>query len=258
MNLLDSSMDSSVYPKTATLYSAALDDGDYHSKTDALTAALLGLFTPFPEKMKINRAFGKAMYQQYDQDGYAGIFDIGAGPMPKGHEWAPGRRYLYIDHNADIVQHARKKLRSGDAAVYEQGGVGDVPALFEAGLGQRAFGGERKIAIASNAVLMFATNEEIRSAFSYLHKWCAPGSTAMITIIGVTGSETDFRTKMVGRMLRWLGAPMYVRNVNTLASLFAPWTIVRGPMPTWQWMRWPPSARTAGVGFDIYALQLMK
>src|SRR5262249_41545138 len=157
----------SVYPKTATLYSAALDDGDYHSKTDAFTAALLGLFTPFPEKMKINRAFGKLMYQQFAQDGYAGVFDIGAGPMPKGHEWGPGRRYLYIDHNADIVQHARKKLRSADAAVYEKAGVGDIPALFERGLGEQAFGSERRIAIASNAVLMFAPDQEIRAAFEY-------------------------------------------------------------------------------------------
>lgn len=258
MNSLDGSMDQGVYPKTATLYSAALDDGDYHSKTDAFTAALLGLFTPFPEKMKINRAFGKLMYKQFAQEGFAGVFDIGAGPMPRGHEWAPGRRYLYIDHNADIVQHARKKLRSEDAALYERGGVGDIPALFEQGLGEQAFGGERKIAIASNAVLMFAPDHEIRSAFGYLHKWCAPGSTAMITIIGVTGSETDFRTRMVGGMLRWLGAPMYVRNINSFASLFAPWTIVKGPMPTWEWLRWPPSARTAGVGFDIYALQLVK
>jgi hypothetical protein len=258
MSAFDGSMESSVYPKTATLYSAALEDGDYHSRADKFTARLLGMFTPFPEKMQINRAFGKFMYQQYAQDGFANIFDIGAGPMPKGHEWAPDRRFLYIDHNSAIVEHARKKLGTCDATVYETGGVGDIPALFEQGLGERAFNGERKLAIASNAVLMFASDDEIQAAFSYLYDWCAPGSTATITIIGVTAHESGFRTKMIGRVLRWIGAPMHVRNVNTFESLFAPWSIVRGPIPTWQWLRWPPSARTAGVGFDLYAIQLVK
>ena len=258
MNACDDSVESKVNPKTATLYSAALEDGDYHSRTEKLTALALGLFTPFPEKMQINRAFGKNMYQQYAHEGFANLFDIGAGPMPKGHEWAPRRRFLYIDHNASIVEHARKKLRPEDAAVYERGSVGDIPSLFEQGLGERAFNGDRKLAIASNAVLMFASDEDIKAAFSYLYAWCAPGSVATITIIGVTARENAFRTRMISNVLRWIGAQMYVRNIGTFKSLFAPWSIVRGPIPTWEWLSWPPSTRTAGIGFDLYAVQLMK
>jgi len=258
MNAFHGSVESDVHPKTATLYSAALDDGDYHTRTDKFTSLLLGVFTPFPEKMQLNRAFGKSMYQQYARDGFANVFDIGAGPMPKGHEWAPHRRFLYIDHNAAIVEHARKKLRQEDAAVYERGGVGDIPALFEQGLGERAFNGDRKLAIASNAVLMFAPDEEIRAAFTYLYNWCAPGSVATITIIGVTSRENAFRARMIGNVLRLISAPMHVRNIRSFESLFAPWSLVRGPIPTWEWMARPPATRTAGIGFDLYALQLMK
>jgi hypothetical protein len=258
MNACDGSVESNIYPKTATLYSAALEDGDYHSRADKLTSAFLGLFTPFPQKMQINRAFGKNMYEEYAENGFVNILDIGAGPMPKGHEWAPNRRFLYLDHNAAIVEHARKKLRPEDDAVYERGGVGDIPAMFRQGLGERAFSGDRKLAIASNAVLMFAPDEEVKDAFTYLYDWCAPGSVATITVIAITARENAFRTRMISNVVRWLGAPMYLRNIGTLGKLFAPWSIVRGPMPTWEWLSWPPSARTAGIGFDLYAVQLIK
>ena len=38
MNACDGSVESKVNPKTATLYSAALEDGDYHSRSEKLTA----------------------------------------------------------------------------------------------------------------------------------------------------------------------------------------------------------------------------
>lgn len=246
------------YPKTATLYSAVLEDGDYHSKKDSFTSFFLGLFTPFPEKMRINRAFGKAMYQRYAQEKFANILDIGAGPMPKGHEWGPDANYLYIDHNPAIVEHARKKLRPRNKAIYEVGGVGDLRRLFEEGLGERAFGADRKIAIGSNAVLMFVSDEQIREAFTYLYHWAAPGSAVMITMTGVTSAETAFGARMIRGFFRWIDAPMYIRNIDTFASLLAPWTMVEKPIPTWQWLGWPPSKKTAGVGFDIYAMRLEK
>ncbi len=246
------------YPKTATLYSAALEDGDYHTKKDAFTSFLLGIFTPFPEKMQINRAFGKAMYQEFAKLNCPSIFDIGAGPMPKGHEWAPASRILYIDHNPAIVEHARKKFRASDKVAYEAGGVGDIKRLFESGLGDRAFGGERKLAIGSNAVLMFVSDEQIREAFTYLYEWAAPGSIVTITTTAITASETHFRANMIRRFFRWLDAPMYIRNVDNFVSLLAPWTIVKGPMPAWQWLGWPPSKNTAGIGFDLYGMQLVK
>ncbi len=246
------------HPKTATLYSAVLDDGDYHTKKDTFTSFFLRIFTPFPEKMQINRAFGMEMYKRYYQEKFTCFLDLGAGPMPRGHEWAPGGSFLYLDHNPAIVEHARKKLRTSDRAIYETGAVGDVPRLFESGLGERAFGSQRKLAIGSNAVLMFVSDEHIRETFTYLYKWAAPGSAAMITMTGVTSAENAFGAKMIRNFFRWIDAPMYVRNIGTFESLFAPWTIVKGPIPTWQWLNWPPSKQTAGVGFDIYAFRLEK
>lgn len=246
------------HPKTATLYSAVLEDGDYHSKKDRFTSFFLSLLTPFPEKMQINRAFGQSMYQQYAREKFTNYLDLGAGPMPRGHEWAPGGNFLYIDHNPAIAEHARKKLRPADRAIYEAAGVGDVPRLFESGVAERAFGGGRKIAICSNAVLMFVSDEHIRNTFSYLYQWAAPGSAVMITMTGVTSKESAFGARLIRGFFSWIDAPMYVRNIGSFASLFAPWTIVRGPIPTWQWLNWPPSRQTAGVGFDIYAMRLEK
>lgn len=246
------------HPKTATLYSAALEDGDYHTKKDAFTTFLLSLFTPFPEKMQINRAFGKVMFQEYGQQDFPAILDIGAGPMPKAHEWAPNARVLYLDHNPAIVEHGRKKFRRGDKAVYEAGGVGDIRRLFEQGLGDRAFGDERKLAIGSNAVLMFVSDEQIRDAFQYLYDWAAPGSVLTVTMTGITAPETHFRAGMIRRFFRWIDAPMYIRNIGSFANLLAPWTMVTGPMPAWQWLGWPPSKSTAGIGFDLYAMRLTK
>jgi hypothetical protein len=246
------------YPKTATLYSAALEDGDFHSHGDTLTSYFLGLFTPFNEKMQVNRIFGRQMYQEYGRQGYTNMLDIGAGPMPRAHEWAPGGRYLYIDHNPDIVAHARRKLGKFDKAIYETGSVGDIPKLFEAGLGTRAFGDNRKIAVGSNAVLMFASDEEIRAAFTYLYDWAARGSTVTISIIGVTAPASRPRVKMIGRVVRWIGAPMYLRHVDTFADLFKPWKMIKGPTTSNEWLGLPPSTKTAGIGFDMYALQLIK
>jgi hypothetical protein len=246
------------HPKTATLYSAALEDGDYHTRKDAVTTFLLSLFTPFPEKMQINRAFGKAMFQEYGRQEFSAILDIGAGPMPKVHEWAPDAQVLYLDHNPAIVEHARRKFRVGDKALYETGGVGDVRRLFESGLGERAFGTKRKLAIGSNAVLMFVPDEQIKDAFHFLYDWAAPGSVVTVTMTGITAPETHFRAGMIRRFFRWLDAPMYIRNISGFTSLLAPWTMEKGPMPAWRWLDWPPSKSTAGIGFDLYAMRLVK
>lgn len=246
------------YPKTATLYSASLEDGDYHTKKDALITFLLARLTPFAEKMRVNRDFGRAMYTEYGKQGHTAIFDMGAGPMPRVHEWAPAARVLYIDHNPAIVEHARKKLRPRDRAIYETGGIGDVRRLFEAGLGERAFAGERTLAIGSNAVLMFVPDDHIRDAFTYLYDWVAPGSVVTISMIAITAPETHFRVKMIRRLLDWMDVPMYLRNINSLAALFAPWHMERVPIPAWQWLGTAPSKNTAGIGFDLYALRLIK
>jgi hypothetical protein len=216
------------------------------------------MFTPFPEKMRINRAFSQQMYQRFNTEGYTHFLDIGAGPMPRGHEWVPEGQFLYVDHNPDIVQHARSKLRSRDRVTYEVSSVGDLPRILGNGLGERALGGERRIAIASNAVLMFVDDDDIRNTFAFLYDWAAPGSAVEITMTGVTSSEQHLRAKMIGRFFRWIDAPMYIRSVDRFADLLAPWKILRGPVPTWEWLNWPPSKNTAGVGFDIYALRLVK
>jgi hypothetical protein len=235
-----------------------LEDGDYHSSVDLFTSRLLSRFTPFNEKMQVNRKFGRAMYQEYGRQEFANIFDIGAGPMPKAHEWAPGRRYLYIDHDPSIVAHARKKLCKRDTVIYETGSVGDIPRLFDTGLAARAFPGERKIAVACNAVLMFASDAAIRAGFTYLYEWAAPGSVVSITMIGITSPAAALRARTIGLVCRWIGAPMFLRNIDTFAALLEPWSIVKGPMPAWQWLGLPPSARTAGIGFDLYAMSFVK
>ena len=246
------------YPKTATLYSAALADGDYHTNKDAFTTFLLGLFTPFPEKMQINRAFGEATFHEYRKENFKNILDIGAGPMPRGHEWVPEAKFLCLDHNPAIVAHARRKLNAKDAVIYEAAAVGDIARLFENGLGRRVFGERPKVAICSNAVLMFVDADEIREGFTYLYEWAAPGSVLTVTMIGITAPETHFRAKMIGRFLRLIDVPMYLRHIDTFKSLLAPWTMVKGPMPTWQWLGWPPSKNMAGIGFDLYAMRLVK
>jgi hypothetical protein len=258
MSAPDEMIASTLHPKTATLYSAALEDGDFHSAVDSFTSSLLGRFTPFNEKMQVNRAFGKVMYEEYGRQQYANIFDIGAGPMPKAHEWAAAQRYLYIDHNPAIVEHARKKIHKRDSVIYETGSVRDIPRLFDSGLGMHAFAGERKIAVACNAVLMFVADEAIRSGFTYLYDWAAPGSVISLTTIAVTAPLNHWRTRMIGAACRLIGAPMFLRNANTLGALLAPWTIVKGPLPAWQWLGRPAATRTAGIGFDLYAMQLTK
>ena len=246
------------HSRTATLYSAALEDGDYHSKGHSLVARLLGLITPFPEKMRINRAFAQQMYKNFAAEGFTHFLDIGAGPMPRGQEWVPDGRFLLVDHNPDIVEHARRKLRDRDRAIYETSSVGDLPKNFENGLAERAFGDERRIAIASNAVLMFVSDEDIKRTFSYLYEWAAPGTTLEITATGVTSAENHFRANMIRRFFKWIDAPMYIRNIERYRELLEPWKTVRGPVPTWEWVGWPPSENTAGVGFDIYAMRLVK
>lgn len=247
-------------PRTATLYSAALEDGDYHSGGHSLAASLLGMITPFPEKMQINRAFSRHMYEGFANEGFTNFLDVGAGPMPQGHVWArkSGNRFLMVDHNPDIVQHANCKLKDDDPVVYEVSSVKDLPDKLEAGLGDRAFGDQRKIAIGSNAVLMFVSDEDIRKTFSYLYDWVDSGSVLEITMTGVTSPESHFRAGMIRRFFRWIDAPMHIRNIGRFKELLAPWEMVKGPMPTWQWIGWPPSKKTAGVGFDIYAMRLIK
>lgn len=246
------------HAKTATLYSAALDDGDFHTLKDSITTFMLGLITPFPEKMQINRAFGKAMYQQYGTEGFKNIFDVGAGPMPKAHEIIPNAHCLYVDHNPDIVEHAKAKFRGRDDVAYYASSVGDIPKLFETGVADKAFSGDRKLAIGSNAVLMFVSDEHIRNTFQYLYDWCAPGSVVTITTTAITAKESHFRAKMIRRFFSFIDAPMHIRNIDNFVKLMGPWTLEKGPMPAWQWLNWPPSKNTAGVGFDLYSMRFVK
>ena len=246
------------YSRTATLYSASLNDGDFHSKGHSFAAFLLGLFTPFPEKMQINRAFGQNMYKTFAAEGFKSILDIGAGPMPRGHEWANGSKILYVDHNPDIVEHGRKKLRESDNATYEVSSVGDLAKNFKNGMGDKVFGENKKLAIGSNAVLMFVSEEDIKEAFTALYDWAEPGTILEITMTGITAKESHFRAKMISKFFSMIDAPMYLRNIDRFEEMLAPWKMVKGPMPTWQWLGWPKSKNTAGIGFDIYAMRLIK
>ncbi|ABC29304.1 conserved hypothetical protein [Hahella chejuensis KCTC 2396] len=246
------------YSNTATLYSAALDEGDYHDWKDSIITGLMGFITPFPEKMRINRAFVRQMYEGYQQEGFNNILDIGAGPIPRGHEWATEANIMYVDHNPDIVEHARRKLPVGASARYETSSVGALPGLLEKGLVDGFFDDSRKVAFGSNAVLMFVDDAEIKSTFQYLYDWCAPGSVLKISTTGITGSESDLRAKFIRTFFKKVNAPMHIRNVDKFCELLAPWKVTRRPMPLWEWVNWPPSKMTAGIGFDIYGIELRK
>ena len=248
------------FANTATLYSAALKDGDFHSLKDTIKTFLMGLITPFPEKMQINRAFGKHMYESFHADGFNNILDIGAGPMPRGHEWAPDTNILYVDHNPDITRHARKKLPVGPGAnvAFETSSVRDLPSLWKKGIHNNVFGDDKKIAIGSNAVLMFVPDDEIKATFQYLYDQVDSGSSIMITTTAITSSESHFRAKGITRFFKFVNAPMYIRNIDNFVKLLGPWRLETGPMPAWQWLNWPPSKNTAGIGFDIYAMRLVK
>lgn len=250
--------DPAYYSNTATLYSAALDDGDFHSKSDSFKTWLMGLITPFPEKMRINRAFVKDMYTYYDKHDFGNILDIGAGPMPRGYEWAPNSNIVCVDHNPQITMHARKKLPKNGNVYYDTSSVKDLPANIEAGLLQGHFSESRKVGIGSNAVLMFVDDEEIKAAFQYLYDWCESGSRVRISTTAISASEDKFQAKMIRRFFKMVNAPMHVRNIDNFVSLFQPWKLTREPVPAWKWLNWPASKNTAGVGFDIYCVELEK
>ncbi len=248
----------SYHSNTATLYSAALDDGDYHSKGDAFKTWLMGLITPFPEKMQVNRAFVKNMYSFYADNDFENILDIGAGPMPRGHEWATKSNIIYVDHNPGITEHARQKLPKNSTTIFETSSVKDLPEKIKNGLFEKRFSESRKIAIGSTAVLMFVDDDVIRDTFKFLYDQVESGSRLRITTTAITASENKLQAKVIKRFFKIVNAPMHIRNIDNFVKLFGPWKLNVAPMPTWQWVNWPPSKNTAGVGFDIYAMEFIK
>jgi S-adenosyl methyltransferase len=246
------------HSNTATLYSAALDDGDFHSKSDSFKTWLMGLITPFPEKMRINRAFVKEMYSYYNSQGFENILDIGAGPMPRGHEWAPNVNIIYVDHNPEITAHARQKLPPHSSTIFETSSVKDLPKRIKDGLFEKRFNSSRKVAIGSTAVLMFVDDDVIRETFAFLYNQLESGSRIRITTTAITASENKFQAKMIRRFFKFVNAPMHIRNIDNFVKLFGPWKLSVSPMPCWKWLNWPPSKNTAGVGFDIYAMEFIK
>ena len=79
-----------------------------------------------------------------------------------------------------------------------------------------------------------------------------------ISTTGITSSEGDLRARLIREFFKRLNAPMYVRNINKFCDLLSPWKVTKAPMPLWQWVNWPPSKTTAGIGFDIYGIELRK
>ncbi|MBX2809293.1 MAG: class I SAM-dependent methyltransferase [Cellvibrionaceae bacterium] len=249
---------STYHSKTATLYSAALEEGDYHEKSDALVTWLMGLFTPFPEKMRINRAFVCSMYNAFNDLAYANILDVGAGPMPRGYEWAPNANILCVDHNPEIVKHSQRKIPVGSNMRYEVSSVDALPDKIKNGITQGFFSDAEPMAICSNAVLMFVSDEHIKSTFQFLYQWCEPGSILRVTTTAISSEENSFKAKMIGRLCDCINAPMHIRNIDRFCELLSPWKVKKGPMPCWQWLNWAPSKNTAGIGFDLYGVEFVK
>ncbi len=250
--------DPTYHSNTATLYSAALDEGDYHSWSDSMMTWLMGLITPFPEKMRINRAFVKDMYTAFNNYQLENVLDIGAGPLPRGYEWAPDANILCVDHNPGITAHARSKLPKGANIRYETSSVKALPGKIKSGVADGFYSDSRKIGIGSNAVLMFVDDDEIEQTFKFLYNWCESGSVIRITTTAITAKEDCFRAGMIRRFFKMVNAPMHIRNIDNFVKLLGPWRVNKGPMPAWQWLNWPPSKNTAGIGFDIYGIELIK
>ncbi len=63
---------------------------------------------------------------------------------------------------------------------------------------------------------------------------------------------------MIRRFFKFVNAPMHIRHIDNFVELFGPWQLSIKPVPLWQWLNWPESKNTAGVGFDIYGMEFIK
>ncbi len=159
--------------------------------------------------------------------GFDVIIDFASGLPTVDHihtNVPKGTTVIYSDIDQVVVEYAREILKGTPDVYFFQNDACHPETLLNNPDVQRILGGRRKVAIGYWGYSTFATDDELRISLRSIYDWVAPGSCLAYNANSVSDpNEPEIREAQA--IYAKIGAPFYVRTLETHLELLQPWKI---------------------------------
>lgn len=134
-----------------------------------------------------HRRFSRAVVRHLAEGGIDQFLELGSGLPTVDHvhsvaaRYAPGRRVVYVDKDAETVDHAARLVAGEAGVVVEQADATDVAAVLATAGVRELFDLGRPVAVLAVSLLHEATDDAARAAVHGYRDALAPGSALAVS-----------------------------------------------------------------------------
>lgn len=253
-------------PNAARIYNYTLG-GPYNTPADQGAAQYMFSLVPSTQKwVRMLRDFVQEAAAQLWNEGFTHFIDFAAGIPDQDHihHILPAEaRIIYSDIDPYTYALAQKLVAGHTNVLYLQADINNAKAFLNSPEVSDFLGGERRVAFGLNGITAFLSPDEIRTLFTDLYEWAAPGSKAYITYETKDPSRTTPQMEQFTDMFRQAGSPFWLYSLEECIELSAPWALPEeGLVPVAQFLEHPEGYMKEEdyeeVGLEFYAAILEK
>ena len=208
-----------------------------------------------------NRALVKRGVDYMYARGIRTILDFGAA-LPTcenthvvAHQLDPSIKVVYSDIDPITAAYGQELLQGVPNAIYLQCDASTPGCVLDSPLTHRLIGDERQVGIMFLALGHVLLENDLRSAWSSLYDWVAPGSYMFVSHASENWN-TDPELVAVTQLYNSAKVPAYYRSRSEILALAQPWQVTSEGLVDLRYWNLPmPSNPSRHVG---YAMMLFK
>ncbi|MEM8531677.1 MAG: SAM-dependent methyltransferase [Chloroflexota bacterium] len=219
-------------PNISRIYDYVLGGHNNFDVDRQAAERIMQVFPAYPRWAKLNRWFLQLVAEQWKQQGYSHILDLGSGIPTQGHLHTilTDAKILYTDNDPIAVSYARELLKDVPHVCFEEVDVRDPDAMLR--YAEEFFAGERKVAIGCIGVAYLVDDNNLRNLVSLLHEWSTPGTVMAMTVPATQTGLDD--TDDIVSIFKRQNVEIFIRSEEQIRSLISPWRVVEfKPLTEW-------------------------
>ncbi|NOK62282.1 MAG: hypothetical protein GFH27_549331n21 [Chloroflexi bacterium AL-W] len=241
-------------PNISRIYDYVLGGHNNFEVDRQAAERILQVFPAYPRWAKLNRWFLQLVAEQWKQQGYTHILDLGSGIPTQGHLHSilTDAQILYTDNDPIAVAYARELLNKVPNVNFEQIDAREPDAILSHA--DQFFTGERKVAIGCIGIAYLIDDIKLGHLVQMLHNWSAPGTVMAMTIPASNTGLDD--TSDIVSIFKRQNVEIFMRSEEQIRSITNPWRVVEFK-PLTEWLNTTHLMQESdymSVGSDFYGI----